>query len=146
MISSKNDIEEGCCINNENIDKEPTLNINEFKNKENYKKENNTASFIIKKLSNSLIDENNNNSYNAFQKQNESNELFFQDIKNIKKNEATSFTILNILKNKKAISVLNKKFNNIFNKNISYSSLHNKNYNDFKTQRNIRNNKFQNNI
>ena len=138
MISNKS-IEEGCYINNENIDKIPTLNVCDLNHKDNHQKSNNTASFIIKKLNNSLIDENHTNS---FQKQNESKEMLFQEInnqngnpiKNIKKNNGTNFSILNIFKknnnNTKSISILNKKFYNIFNKNFSYSSLNNKNNND----------------
>ena len=122
IISNENGIK----INNDNMDKRPTLNINDFQNKDITNNRNNTGSFIIKRLRNSLIDENNNNiNFNDSLKQNESNEILFHEInnktnfnfKNIKRN-ATSLSIMNILKknNKKAITHLNKKFYNIIGK------------------------------
>ena len=122
IISNENGIK----INNDNMDKRPTLNINDFQNKDITNNRNNTGSFIIKRLRNSLIDENNNNiNFNDSLKQNESNEILFHEInnktnfnfKNIKRN-ATSLSIMNILKknNKKAITHLNKKFYNLIGK------------------------------
>ena len=118
-INSNISNEDNLKINNDNMDKTPTLNIiNDLPNKDNnYKTNNNTRSFIIKKLHNSLIDENNNNNINDSLKQNESNEMLFHEInktninyKNIKriKRNGTSISIMNILNksNKKAITNL----------------------------------------
>ena len=111
-------------IKNDNVDKMPTLNINDFPNIENIHKLNNTGSFIIKRLNNSLENLSNNN--NEVKKQNESNEMLFHDINNtninkIRKNDGTSLSILNILKrnNKK------RKLNTFF-KHTSFNILRNK--------------------
>ena len=119
MASNKIDINNN---DNHNIEdnKTLTLNMNGLKTNENNLKINNTGSFIMRRLTNSLIDENNYNLYNNSQKQNESNEMLFQDINNsninskkINKNTGTYFSIMNILKknnkNKKTITIANKK-------------------------------------
>ena len=126
--------------------------MNGLKTNENNLKINNTGSFIMRRLTNSLIDENNYNLYNNSQKQNESNEMLFQDINNsninskkINKNTGTYFSIMNILKknnkNKKTITIANKKKYNIFNKNYYTYSLNDKNKNNILPNSQRNNNK-----
>ena len=140
-------------INNADIDNIPTLNINEIQNKEINHKLNKTGSFIIRRLSNSL-NSYNHNEPNDFHKQNESNEMLFQEMANrnnyIKNmpNNGTYFSIMNILKkhnkNKKPITVVNNKYYNNLNKNnFSYSlGNNNKKQNKFlhNTERNVNKN------
>ena len=76
MASNKIDINNNDNNNNED-NKTLTLNMNGLKTNENNLKINNTGSFIMRRLTNSLIDENNYNLYNNSQKQNESNEMLF---------------------------------------------------------------------
>ncbi len=103
-------------INNAlDIDKTPTININEIKNNDNNCKINKTGSFIINRLSDTLNSNPSYTNHNEFQKQNESNEMLFQDInklnesiRNFEKNGR--FSIMNIL----------KKNNNKNNKHITY--------------------------
>ena len=150
MASNKIDINNN--VNNNEDNKTLTLNMNGLKTNENNLKINNTGSFIMRRLTNSLIDENNYNLYNNSQKQNESNEMLFQDINNsninskkINKNTGTYFSIMNILKknnkNKKTITVPNKKKYNIFNKNYYTYSLNDKNKNNILPNSQRNNNK-----
>ena len=151
ITSNKIDINNNDNNNNED-NKTLTLNMNGLKTNENNLKINNTGSFIMRRLTNSLIDENNYNLYNNSQKQNESNEMLFQDINNsninskkINKNTGTYFSIMNILKknnkNKKTITVPNKKKYNIFNKNYYTYSLNDKNKNNILPNSQRNNNK-----
>ena len=138
--------------NNYNEDKNPNLKLNDIQNKINNVKLNNTGSFIINRLTNSLISENGcYNLCNNSQKQNESNEMLFQEINNSnilnskkinKNNYWTNFSIMNILKNrkKKTISIVNKKYN-IFNKNLFTYSLNDKKNNNNILPNSQRNNK-----
>ena len=151
ITSNKIDINNNDNNNNED-NKTLTLNMNGLKTNENNLKINNTGSFIMRRLTNSLIDENNYNLYNNSQKQNESNEMLFQDINNsninskkINKNTGTYFSIMNILKknnkNKKTITIANKKKYNIFNKNYYTYSLNDKNKNNILPNSQRNNNK-----
>ena len=151
MASNKIDINNNDNNNNED-NKTLTLNMNGLKTNENNLKINNTGSFIMRRLTNSLIDENNYNLYNNSQKQNESNEMLFQDINNsninskkINKNTGTYFSIMNILKKnnkiKKTITIANKKKYNIFNKNYYTYSLNDKNKNNILPNSQRNNNK-----
>ena len=115
LISEKNLVE------NSGIDvgKRPTLNIN-LNDLDN--KENNIGNFITKNLCNSLSNEN-NNVYNSFQRQNESNDMLFHDLNNntnIKpKNQLNDFinfnlSDINIINNKR--NFRNRKYTTVTNK------------------------------
>lgn len=119
LISNKNLIENGGF----DVDKRPTLNINlnELDNKGN---------FIIKNLCNSLSNEN-NNIYNSFQRQNESNDMLFHDLNintNIEqKNKLNDYINFNL----SDINIINNKRKN---KNRKYTIVTNKFYDIIKAK------------
>lgn len=119
LISDKNLIENGGF----DVDKRPTLNINlnELDNKGN---------FITKNLCNSLSNEN-NNIYNSFQRQNESNDMLFHDLNNntnIKqKNKFNDYINFNL----SDINIVNNKRKN---KNRKYTTVTNKFYDIIKAK------------
>ena len=140
--------------NNLSNDKWNTMNINlksDSKNKENEIKL--KGNIFMNKLNNSFADENNKSNNNLIIKQNESNDILFNDIKSTYNNKLIGqknnsnisvINIMNILKknnlSKKPVSVLNTKFNVKFND----SSVVKKSFELPKTQRN--NNRYNNQI
>ena len=119
LISDKNLIENGGF----DVDKRPTLNINlnELDNKGN---------FITKNLCNSLSNEN-NNIYNSFQRQNESNDMLFHDLNintNIEqKNKLNDYINFNL----SDINIINNKRKN---KSRKYTTITNKFYDTIKAK------------
>ena len=119
LISDKNLIENGGF----DVDKRPTLNINlnELDNKGN---------FITKNLCNILSNEN-NNIYNSFQRQNESNDMLFHDLNintNIEqKNKLNDYINFNL----SDINIINNKRKN---KNRKYTTATNKFYDIIKAK------------
>ena len=161
VISQNKEDEKGYDLNNiinvPDINKMSNLNINEILNKDNNScKLNRTGSFLIKRLTSSLNSKNNK----GFHKQNESNDILFQDVNNSNKNirifgkNRNSFSIMNFLKKKKnnkkpiifAKSIVKNKFYNKFNKNIFSCSLCNNNKNQNNIVHNSERNNHKNNI
>ena len=147
MINNEND------MTNRSIDKRPTVNINNENNENKLKLPKN---IFLKKLNNSYKNENYKNN-NLIQNPNESNDIFFHDIKSEcynKKNEVklnnSSFSILNIMniikrknKNKNTRSSLNIKYNvNFFPLSLNNNKFENTLPNTEREKKNI-NSKFK---
>ena len=147
MINNEND------MTNRSIDKRPTVNINNENNENKLKLPKN---IFLKKLNNSYKNENYKNN-NLIQNPNESNDIFFHDIKsecynkiNEVKLNNSSFSILNIMniikrknKNKNTRSSLNIKYNvNFFPLSLNNNKFENTLPNTEREKKNI-NTKFK---